>query len=170
MVTHTVFPVFFFFNDTATTEIYTLSLHDALPICFVLEAVARVDVGDTARLPGGAVHQDGVDGRVGPQLKIFSAPQLWDENVQAAVPGPYVAAPVAGSAIVTGRAAIVEPAQHSQRFWHHLDAQLCGAFPDQHFAAPRVEGGEQAFARRRVVNPFGTSGNKIGRASCRERV
>ena len=27
------FGVFFFFNDTATTEIYTLSLHDALPIC-----------------------------------------------------------------------------------------------------------------------------------------
>src|SRR5476651_2681625 len=26
-------PSFFFFNDTATTEIYTLSLHDALPIC-----------------------------------------------------------------------------------------------------------------------------------------
>src|SRR3712207_8105818 len=25
--------MFFFFNDTATTEIYTLSLHDALPIC-----------------------------------------------------------------------------------------------------------------------------------------
>src|SRR5256885_17139085 len=27
---------FFFFNDTATTEIYTLSLHDALPIYLVL--------------------------------------------------------------------------------------------------------------------------------------
>src|SRR2546430_5349594 len=27
---------FFFFNDTATTEIYTLSLHDALPIYFVV--------------------------------------------------------------------------------------------------------------------------------------
>src|SRR2546429_6373193 len=27
-----IHPVFFFFNDTATTEIYTLSLHDALPI------------------------------------------------------------------------------------------------------------------------------------------
>src|SRR5438132_11950238 len=26
---------FFFFNDTATTEIYTLSLHDALPICTI---------------------------------------------------------------------------------------------------------------------------------------
>src|SRR3989449_10728577 len=29
-----LFCFFFFFNDTATTEIYTLSLHDALPICF----------------------------------------------------------------------------------------------------------------------------------------
>ena len=28
----TIFLFFFFFNDTATTEIYTLSLHDALPI------------------------------------------------------------------------------------------------------------------------------------------
>src|SRR5260370_248308 len=28
-----IFSSFFFFNDTATTEIYTLSLHDALPIC-----------------------------------------------------------------------------------------------------------------------------------------
>src|SRR5258708_32108075 len=27
------FLTLFFFNDTATTEIYTLSLHDALPIC-----------------------------------------------------------------------------------------------------------------------------------------
>ena len=31
---------FFFFNDTATTEIYTLSLHDALPICSYGEAVS----------------------------------------------------------------------------------------------------------------------------------
>src|SRR2546430_9106279 len=29
-----LFIFFFFFNDTATTEIYTLSLHDALPILF----------------------------------------------------------------------------------------------------------------------------------------
>src|SRR2546425_6978443 len=29
---HTPLLLFFFFNDTATTEIYTLSLHDALPI------------------------------------------------------------------------------------------------------------------------------------------
>src|SRR5256885_6746188 len=31
--THLHIVTFFFFNDTATTEIYTLSLHDALPIC-----------------------------------------------------------------------------------------------------------------------------------------
>src|SRR3712207_8920662 len=29
-----LYSFFFFFNDTATTEIYTLSLHDALPILF----------------------------------------------------------------------------------------------------------------------------------------
>src|SRR3712207_6908330 len=32
MFENLVFITFFFFNDTATTEIYTLSLHDALPI------------------------------------------------------------------------------------------------------------------------------------------
>src|SRR3712207_7708581 len=32
MISSYVHVVFFFFNDTATTEIYTLSLHDALPI------------------------------------------------------------------------------------------------------------------------------------------
>src|SRR3712207_747666 len=32
--------MFFFFNDTATTEIYTLSLHDALPICVQVRAAA----------------------------------------------------------------------------------------------------------------------------------
>src|SRR5256886_16735116 len=31
-------PFFFFFNDTATTEIYTLSLHDALPILIAWDA------------------------------------------------------------------------------------------------------------------------------------
>src|SRR2546430_4456981 len=32
---HPYFFFFFFFNDTATTEIYTLSLHDALPISYL---------------------------------------------------------------------------------------------------------------------------------------
>src|SRR5260221_8757567 len=33
--------LFFFFNDTATTEIYTLSLHDALPICSQISLTRR---------------------------------------------------------------------------------------------------------------------------------
>src|SRR2546428_7485351 len=37
----TLYFLFFFFNDTATTEIYTLSLHDALPICYWRESVGR---------------------------------------------------------------------------------------------------------------------------------
>src|SRR3989442_12448351 len=34
-----VLSIFFFFNDTATTEIYTLSLHDALPILYTLQCI-----------------------------------------------------------------------------------------------------------------------------------
>src|SRR5256885_13962719 len=34
-------PTFFFFNDTATTEIYTLSLHDALPISVACKGYCR---------------------------------------------------------------------------------------------------------------------------------
>src|SRR3712207_8642471 len=37
----------FFFNDTATTEIYTLSLHDALPICFACDLRHRSAAGQT---------------------------------------------------------------------------------------------------------------------------
>src|SRR5260370_40821830 len=42
---------FFFFNDTATTEIYTLSLHDALPIYFVgRAAIVRLPICGVAIL------------------------------------------------------------------------------------------------------------------------
>src|SRR2546422_802715 len=40
---------FFFFNDTATTEIYTLSLHDALPICSRDRARGRRRAGGARR-------------------------------------------------------------------------------------------------------------------------
>src|SRR3712207_7622101 len=43
-------PVFFFFNDTATTEIYTLSLHDALPICDVVCYSVRPAVAMAGRV------------------------------------------------------------------------------------------------------------------------
>src|SRR5258708_14376193 len=38
---HMPFLFLFFFNDTATTEIYTLSLHDALPICEITLTIAQ---------------------------------------------------------------------------------------------------------------------------------
>src|SRR3989449_2650981 len=44
---------FFFFNDTATTEIYTLSLHDALPI-----SLSPADLGALASI--GVEPSDGV--------------------------------------------------------------------------------------------------------------
>jgi len=50
---------FFFFNDTATTEIYTLSLHDALPISVI---------------PAYNMHSQIVD----PHLNII----LWCRNFQ----------------------------------------------------------------------------------------
>src|SRR2546430_1417842 len=51
---------FFFFNDTATTEIYTLSLHDALPICEIeqiLDTLEHVSGRETysAQMAGMAV-------------------------------------------------------------------------------------------------------------------
>src|SRR2546425_10349226 len=53
----TPFAPFFFFNDTATTEIYTLSLHDALPIWRASHAVERQHGGGH-----GAGQRDGAGG------------------------------------------------------------------------------------------------------------
>src|SRR2546429_717832 len=51
---------FFFFNDTATTEIYTLSLHDALPIFDQERRQQRNgsrELGDRARAPPTLVRR-----------------------------------------------------------------------------------------------------------------
>src|SRR3712207_9502380 len=53
LVTYVVLEVvcfYFFFNDTATTEIYTLSLHDALPICLT-ESLAGAQEGAEGQRP-----------------------------------------------------------------------------------------------------------------------
>src|SRR5258708_29896373 len=48
----TLISFFFFFNDTATTEIYTLSLHDALPISR-LSALEHKELEVPAIIAGG---------------------------------------------------------------------------------------------------------------------
>src|SRR2546425_12603715 len=50
---------FFFFNDTATTEIYTLSLHDALPISEPAASRARRGSGPSRRRGGAAGWRSG---------------------------------------------------------------------------------------------------------------
>src|SRR3712207_9020695 len=49
---------FFFFNDTATTEIYTLSLHDALPISPEREIPRKLGMTDSLKtLASSSVRQ-----------------------------------------------------------------------------------------------------------------
>src|SRR2546425_8159158 len=50
--------IFFFFNDTATTEIYTLPLHDALPISGDPRHGTHGDRQHAAVTPEGAVGRD----------------------------------------------------------------------------------------------------------------
>src|SRR5260370_40959662 len=78
---------FFFFNDTATTEIYTLSLHDALPITLE-EAIGRISgkmsvVFGAGRTDAG-VHASG-------QVIHFSSDaertsHVWMKAINAALP------------------------------------------------------------------------------------
>src|SRR5256885_15009975 len=95
---------FFFFNDTATTEIYTLSLHDALPIFFgvwhsdehILASNSKclaqnpIDIGDMLE---HLEYQHGVEGAVAErkrridihdrQTLRFRLPQILEVDVTA---------------------------------------------------------------------------------------
>src|SRR3712207_7342210 len=63
--------VAFFFNDTATTEIYTLSLHDALPI-FLRQVLARHEhhalAAEQERHRAGVSHRAAVAGHRGADI------------------------------------------------------------------------------------------------------
>src|SRR3989442_835933 len=63
-----ILPAFFFFNDTATTEIYTLSLHDALPILVAL--VRPKDGLEAARRPGLDPRVRVVEGDLGDPARL----------------------------------------------------------------------------------------------------
>src|SRR3712207_1477469 len=70
----------FFFNDTATTEIYTLSLHDALPISDRLEREVRGHL--SAEVPAHAVRDR--EQRLEEQVRVLVAvPDLADVGRRA---------------------------------------------------------------------------------------
>src|SRR5215467_16294316 len=88
-ITIIIFIKFFFFNDTATTEIYTLSLHDALPISTIHargiqdhpDALSRVLQGvDQGVLVGIGFLGGGILLRDLEQRKVFNlttAAEVW---------------------------------------------------------------------------------------------
>src|SRR2546430_6681259 len=88
--------LFFFFNDTATTEIYTLSLHDALPIL-----VDKIVVGADRILRTGHVTN-----KIG-TLPIALSAKFYE------VPF-YVAAPVSTIDMATDRKSTRLNSSHSQ--------------------------------------------------------
>src|SRR3989454_7447821 len=65
----------FFFNDTATTEIYTLSLHDALPICGAAHALLLL-VGLLALQGPARVQQPAVQLLLAPDGLLIEASGL----------------------------------------------------------------------------------------------
>src|SRR3712207_8821090 len=65
---------FFFFNDTPTTEIYTLSLHDALPIWSARRAAARAGARPRRRARPPARRPPGAPRPPGPGLRALRSP------------------------------------------------------------------------------------------------
>src|SRR5260221_10852759 len=63
---------FFFFNDTATTEIYTLSLHDALPISRRCCRGARLPVCSTPTNPSASLSRDRKSTRLNSSHTVIS--------------------------------------------------------------------------------------------------
>src|SRR2546427_12790649 len=83
LYTHYYLSFFFFFNDTATTEIYTLSLHDALPICREQRAPRGERPGVRAPVEAGQQPGHGATGRED-QLERVQVPVRGEEPRQMA--------------------------------------------------------------------------------------
>src|SRR2546427_617 len=111
---------FFFFNDTATTEIYTLSLHDALPISRPSPSPQTSETAScTAAVPSAAV-------RSSPNRKSAgAAPATTAPEQSTDAPHPHTASQIAatslsecrppspGSAATDDRSARASPAIHN---------------------------------------------------------
>src|SRR5438034_10561498 len=122
-MTHTIYYFFFFFNDTPTTEIYTLSLHDALPISskrgIVSRGVAVIDVpvsvGKRMLLGAGGDHV---------QQEFEAVVRLDAAEIGA------VRAELAKEGLVICGDSLADDgdseARHGRRLWRHSCAQTIG--------------------------------------------
>src|SRR2546430_16982561 len=79
---------FFFFNDTATTEIYTLSLHDALPIYFPIKD--RANPTQQIRRHPRLVHQRQRGVEAPPAVRVRVAAREQEGDGYALTPGGVV--------------------------------------------------------------------------------
>src|SRR3712207_9405388 len=89
--------LFFFFNDTATTEIYTLSLHDALPIYLAQGFQVVAEVGTAAVVletddlaPGAVLRAADAREDVADQALLVGSPRL-GVQIEDAYPWKLVA-------------------------------------------------------------------------------
>src|SRR5256886_9892117 len=134
---------FFFFNDTATTEIYTLSLHDALPISQRREPHAFRGQLASGQLAGEAKAHDLVSGqRPGPQRALLS-PTVHQRLQQPPGALAHVERTDAFGAVDLVR----RDRDEVERERVHIERHLA-----------------------RGLGAIAVQGDKIGRASCRERV
>src|SRR2546425_12013732 len=82
---------FFFFNDTATTEIYTLSLHDALPISITSATRARILKSAVySGIPVAIVGRGNNEGFTAPQAVFIGGGGIAAGNMLLADRGPSV--------------------------------------------------------------------------------
>src|SRR2546429_9990104 len=103
--------LFFFFNDTATTEIYTLSLHDALPISRSCQATPR----EYGR--GSETAHIEVRGRLQPARRRAGEP--------------------ASSRVAAVRSGAISPLHPAQMRWRQRQASVSQARPRAPTAAAR---------------------------------
>src|SRR5689334_25148134 len=93
-----LFSIFFFFNDTATTEIYTLSLHDALPICsphlslppsfFFLQLSVTVSASKKAKPTRSEEHTSELQSQFHLVCRLLLEKKKKKTNIKVHVPKP----------------------------------------------------------------------------------
>src|SRR6266513_6163610 len=87
--------LFFFFKDTATTEIYTLSLHDALPILDLVPGNRRRPVPAEAIDPGRGPRSEEHTSELQSRFDLVCRLRLEQKKNKGAAGGQPVPAPAA---------------------------------------------------------------------------